>query len=40
MKVPPGAPLVYYAGGGWSKGDFPTPEAWESYVKDFARKAF
>ena len=40
VKVPPGAPLVYHAGGGWSKGGFPTPEAWESYVKDFARKAF
>lgn len=33
-KAEPGKPCVYYLGAGWSKsGDFPDPEAWESYVR-------
>jgi rhamnogalacturonyl hydrolase YesR len=40
VTVKPGQPLVYFAGAGWSKGDFPTPKAWETYVQEFAKKAF
>ena len=32
------ASLVYYAGGGWSKGDFPTRESWEQYVRDYSAR--
>ena len=35
----PGKPLRYYVGAGWSKsGDFPTPEAWEAYVRSYAAR--
>ena len=36
LDVPVEQPLVYHAGGGWSKGDFPTRESWEKYVSDYA----
>lgn len=36
VTVPPGEPLVYYAGAGWSKGDYPTRAAWDAYVAEFA----
>ncbi|MCX7819792.1 MAG: glycoside hydrolase family 88 protein [Kiritimatiellae bacterium] len=39
VRVPAGRPLVYAAGAGWSKGDFPTPDSWEQYVREFARRA-
>lgn len=33
----PGTPFVYHMGAGWSKGaDFPTPQAWERYVQNYA----
>jgi unsaturated rhamnogalacturonyl hydrolase len=34
--IKPGEPLVYYAGAGWDRYDFPTPEAWQAYVQLFA----
>jgi unsaturated rhamnogalacturonyl hydrolase len=35
----PGKPLRYYVGAGWSKsGDFPTPDAWEAYVRSYAAR--
>jgi rhamnogalacturonyl hydrolase YesR len=38
-KAQPGKPFVYYLGAGWSKNaDFPTPEAWERYVKEAAQR--
>lgn len=40
VKVPAGKPLVYYAGAGWSKGDYPDAESWEKYVRGVAVRAF
>ena len=38
-RVQPGKPFVHYLGAGWSKsGDFPDAAAWESYVRDYARR--
>jgi rhamnogalacturonyl hydrolase YesR len=35
----PARPFVYYLGAGWSKsGDFPSPEAWESTVRNLAAR--
>ncbi|MEG1615288.1 MAG: DUF4861 family protein [Bacteroidales bacterium] len=31
-----GKGLIYYSGGGWSKGGFPTLADWNGYVKNFA----
>ena len=31
-----GDSITYFAGAGWSKADFPTPEAWQRYVQLFA----
>jgi hypothetical protein len=28
----PGTPFVYYAGAGWSKGGFETPDSWQQHV--------
>lgn len=33
-----GAPVVYYAGGGWSKNGFPDSEAWLKHVKHTAER--
>ena len=30
--------LADYAGGSWSKGDFPTQSSWEKYVQDFSAR--
>jgi pectinesterase len=39
MRVRPGAPIVYYAGAGWSaSGDFDGPSAWWSYLDRFAQR--
>jgi len=38
-RVSPDRPLIYAAGAGWSKGDFPTPELWEAHVREFSRSA-
>lgn len=35
-KVPKDRVAAYYAGFGWSKGGFPTVEAWDTYVKAYA----
>lgn len=35
-KVPGSRIIAYYAGFGWSKGGFPTVEAWDEYVKEYA----
>lgn len=35
-KVPENRVAVYYAGFGWSKGGFPTVEAWDEYVNHYA----
>jgi Domain of unknown function (DUF4861) len=35
-SVPESRVAVYYAGFGWSKGGFPTLDAWDKYVKDYA----
>lgn len=40
LKAMPGKPLVYYAGAGWSKGDFRDAAAWEKYVRGIAVRAF
>jgi rhamnogalacturonyl hydrolase YesR len=38
-KAQAGKPFVYHLGAGWSKSaDFPTPEAWERYVKEAAQR--
>lgn len=39
VTVPAERPLVYAAGAGWSKGDFPSPEQWEAYVREFSQRA-
>lgn len=36
VKVPENRVSVYYAGFGWSKGGFPTVQAWDKYVNDYA----
>ena len=37
----PGAPFVYYAGAGWSKGGFATPGDWQGQVtRDLTRVRF
>jgi hypothetical protein len=37
-SVSPGNRLTYYAGAGWTRsGDFPTREAWNSYLSGWAR---
>lgn len=40
MKYDPsymaGKGLIYYSGGGWSKGGFPTFESWDAYIRNFA----
>lgn len=35
-NVPETRVAVYYAGSGWSKGGFPTVEAWDEYVNHYA----
>jgi hypothetical protein len=35
LRVIPGKPFVYYAGAGWSKGDFRTPQEWEEYLSGY-----
>jgi hypothetical protein len=35
-RVPENRVARYYAGFGWSKGGFPTVEAWDKYVNDYA----
>jgi rhamnogalacturonyl hydrolase YesR len=37
-KAQPGQPFVYYFGAGWSKGDFADANAWDAYVRDYAKK--
>jgi unsaturated rhamnogalacturonyl hydrolase len=38
-KAAAGKPFVHYLGAGWSKsGDFPAPENWENYVREFAMR--
>ena len=37
--VSTGGPYVYYAGAGWTRsGDFPSGDAWKSYLAAFARR--
>ncbi|HJU67477.1 MAG TPA: DUF4861 family protein, partial [Gemmatimonadaceae bacterium] len=39
MRARPGAPVVYYAGAGWSaSGDFDDPSDWWSYLDRFAQR--
>ncbi|HLV94849.1 MAG TPA: DUF4861 family protein [Candidatus Acidoferrales bacterium] len=38
VKVPENRTAVYYAGFGWSKSSFPTAEAWNQYVTQYARQ--
>jgi hypothetical protein len=35
VRVTPGKTFVYYAGAGWSKGDFRSPREWEEYLVSF-----
>jgi len=38
-QAQPGKPFVYYLGAGWSKsGDFADADAWNAYVRAFARR--
>ena len=37
VNVPPKGVVAYYAGFGWSQGGFPTIEAWDKYVQEFAQ---
>jgi Domain of unknown function (DUF4861) len=38
VRVPENRVAVYYAGFGWSKGGFPTAEAWNEYVTQYAEQ--
>jgi hypothetical protein len=36
LNTKPNAPVVYYAGAGWSKSDVSDQAAWQTYLKDLS----